>query len=157
MQQQWVAYTAATREFLELASTIPPEQLDVHSPGQWSPRQVVHHVADSEVQSYARLRRLLAEPAGSVIQGYDEAAWAECPALGYTELPVAHSLLVIESVRMATADIIQRLTEHDLDRAGTHSESGSYSVRQWLDIYTRHPSEHAVQLLRIIDARNRGH
>lgn len=35
-------------------------------------RQVIHHVADSATQSYARLRRLLAEPLGSIIQGDDE-------------------------------------------------------------------------------------
>ena len=42
---------------------------------------VIHHVADSETNSYVRLRRLMAEPAGTAIQGYDEAQWARVTAL----------------------------------------------------------------------------
>jgi hypothetical protein len=43
-------------------------------------------IADSEAQSYARIRRLLAEPLGSVLQGYGEAAWANNATFGYEEL-----------------------------------------------------------------------
>jgi hypothetical protein len=74
------AYSMATSQFLHDATVVNDDNLDRHVEGGWSARQVIHHIADSEAQSYARLRRLLAEPAGSVIQGYDEAAWAECHA-----------------------------------------------------------------------------
>jgi hypothetical protein len=40
----------------------------VHAENEWSARQCIHHMADSEAQSYARLRRLVAEPEGSIIQ-----------------------------------------------------------------------------------------
>jgi len=48
------------------------EELD-HRPsdGGWTPREVVHHLADSEMTSAIRLRRLLAEES-PVIQGYEE-------------------------------------------------------------------------------------
>ena len=82
------AYSMATSQFLHAATIVNDDNLDRHVEGGWSARQVIHHVADSEAQSYARLRRLLAEPAGSVIQGYDEAAWAECAQLGYRVLPI---------------------------------------------------------------------
>jgi len=65
------AYEAATREFLQIATSVPAEKLDVNDGENWSSRQVIHHCADSETQSYARLRRLVAEP-NPVIQGYDE-------------------------------------------------------------------------------------
>jgi len=140
-------YEAATNEFLAAVTSITPEQLDSHVEGGWTPRQVIHHVADSEAQSYARLRRLLAEPEGVVIQGYDEALWAQSPILGYTQLPVEHSLDVFRSVRTASLDVLRRLDESDLTRTGVHSESGPYSVQTWIDTYTRHPKEHAAQLL----------
>ena len=85
-------YESATNEFLVAVKSITPEQFDRRVEGGWTPRQVIHHVADSEAQSYARLRRLLAEPAGVEIQGYDEGLWARSPLLGYEELPVEHSL-----------------------------------------------------------------
>ena len=142
------AYAESTDLFDRLASAVPRELLDARGEGGWSARQVIHHVADSEAQSYARLRRLLAEPSGSVIQGYDEAAWATCPTLGYETLPVENSLTVFRAVRASSLDIIRRLTAGDLDRVGQHTESGAYSVRTWLDTYVGHPAEHASQLQR---------
>lgn len=138
-------YRAATAEFLEAAHAVAEGDLDRHHPEGWSPRQIIHHLADSETQSYLRIRRLLAEE-NSVIQGYDEEAWAECKTLGYTELPVAVSLRVYEAVRAASAGIIERLTEADLERTGNHTERGLISVAHWLDMYTRHPREHRQQL-----------
>ena len=54
------AYEAATKEFLLIASSVPENKLDVNDGENWSSRQVIHHCADSEAQSYARLRRLVA-------------------------------------------------------------------------------------------------
>ena len=142
-------YERATAEFLAAAADVTPASLDHHHPDGWSARQVIHHVADSEAQSYARLRRLLAEP-NPVIQGYDEAAWACSPALGYTDLPIENSLAVFVAVRASSLDIIRRLSPDDLERAGVHTESGPYSVRTWLATYSAHPAEHADQLRRAL-------
>jgi DinB superfamily len=139
-------YEAATDEFLRAATGVSEEQLDLHPEGGWSARQIIHHVADSEAQSYARLRRLLAEPAGTLIQGYDEAAWAANDTLGYETLPPQHSLAVFEAVRTATLDILGRLTPEDLSRSGQHSESGRYDVATWVETYLRHPLDHAAQI-----------
>ena len=148
-------YRAATEEFLAAAERADGADLDRREPGGWSARQVIHHVADSEAQSYARLRRLLAEP-GTLIQGYDEGAWAACPALGYEELPVGHALEVFRAVRAASADLLERLAPADLALEGRHSESGAYSVATWLETYTRHPREHARQLTEALAAPVRG-
>jgi hypothetical protein len=145
-------YEAATLEFLRAVDLVTDENLDRHVEGGWSARQVVHHVADSETQSYARLRRLLAEPLGCVIQGYDEAAWAQCEVLGYLELPIKQSAVVFIAVRGSSLDILRRLKPPDLERYGEHTESGRYTVAMWLDSYTRHPHEHAAQLIEAINA-----
>ena len=146
------AYSASTDRFLSNLSAINPENLDHHVEGGWSARQVIHHVADSETQSYARLRRLLAEPLGSLIQGYDESAWAECGALGYRDLPVDHSIAVFRAVREASLDVLGRISSDDLARYGEHSASGRYTLDHWLEIYTRHPLDHTDQLIEAINA-----
>ncbi len=143
-------YEASTKYFLDQYSSLSSSDLDRHQAEGWSPRQVIHHMADSEAQSYARLRRLVAEPAGSSIQGYDEAAWAENPALGYTELPVENSIAVFKAVRTASLDIVKRLKPSDLDLYGTHTESGKYTVGDWIRIYTKHPRVHADQMMEAI-------
>jgi hypothetical protein len=139
------SYAQATAEFLIVANELTESQLDAsHSEG-WSARQVIHHVADSEAQSYARLRRLIAEP-GTQIQGYDEASWGENETLGYKDLPIAHSLEVFKAVRASSLEIVKRLTAAQLDLSGTHSESGEYTIKTWLDTYISHPLEHAAQI-----------
>lgn len=143
-------YEASTNSFLEIVARIKNVQLDIHKPSEWSARQVIHHMADSEAQSYARLRRLLAEPDGSVIQGYDEAAWAECKVLGYEELPIENSLAVFKAVRAASLDVLRRISKSDLQKFGMHTESGKYSLEKWIKTYSSHPIDHGNQILQAI-------
>ena len=145
LQQLAAAYEAATQEFLAIAESVPESQLDIYAGEDWSSRQVIHHCADSEAQSYARLRRLVAEP-NPVIQGYDEALWAKNETLGYTKLPVVHSIAVFKAVRAASLDIIKRLTPDQLELKGTHTEAGEYSLKRWIETYTRHGNDHAEQI-----------
>jgi hypothetical protein len=145
-------YVAATVVFLDAVGAVTADNIDRHVADGWSARQIVHHVADSESQSYARLRRLLAEPEGSIIQGYDESAWAECATLGYRELPIEHSLNVFTAVRQASWDVLARTSDADFERMAHHSESGPYSLATWVEVYTRHPREHAAQLIEATNA-----
>ncbi|NDB18950.1 MAG: hypothetical protein EB027_06790 [Actinobacteria bacterium] len=115
----------------------------------WTPRMVVHHLADSETNSYVRLRRLLAEPVGTTIQGYDEGAWARTPALGYATEPIELSLAVLRSVRASSAELLSRVSDGDFERAGVHTESGTYTLMDWLRIYAEHAEQHAEQILAV--------
>ena len=138
-------YEKATQDFLSEVKKLSGSDLDRRKGDGWSPRQVIHHVADSEAQSYARLRRLIVEP-GTQIQGYDEGAWGEDPTLGYRDLPVDISINVFSAVRASSLEILKRLNPEQLNNAGVHSESGEYSIQTWLETYIKHPADHAVQI-----------
>jgi hypothetical protein len=138
-------YETSTQAFLELVHSLSEADLDLKDNEGWTPRQVIHHVADSEAQSYARLRRLIAEP-GTQIQGYDEGKWAENSTLGYSNTDVTASIAVFTAVRKSSLDLLMRLTEKQLDNKGIHTESGEYSVRNWIETYTNHPLDHADQI-----------
>jgi hypothetical protein len=112
------------------------------APDAWTAREIVHHLADSETQSYLRLRKLLAEQY-PVVQGYDEAGWAR--VLHY-ERPIEPSLVVLDAVRAASAQLLHVTT--DWDRAGWHTESGAYTLDDWLSIYAAHAPDHADQIRR---------
>jgi hypothetical protein len=148
IREATAAYESSTQFFLNLALGVTPELLDVHHENGWSARQIIHHVADSEAQSYARIRRLVAEPEGSVIQGYDEGVWAECEKLGYKDAPVENSIAVYAAVRAGSLDVLKRLEESDLLKFGEHSESGKFTIEKWLVNYTKHPLDHGDQLIR---------
>ncbi len=143
-------YESATDYFLKISSALAHNELDLKLSDGWSARQVIHHMADSEAQSYARLRRLLAEPEGSVIQGYDEAAWADCETLGYNELPIENSLAVFKSVRAASLDVLNRIEQSDFSKFGMHTESGKYTLETWIRTYSNHPVDHGNQILAAI-------
>ncbi len=146
LQQVAKDYEAATKSFLDAVASFPEADLDKAKKDGWNARQIIHHLADSESQSCARLRRLIAEP-GTTIQGYDENKWAGSDVLGYKELPIESSLALFKASRDASLTIIKRLTPDLLNNTGTHTESGEYTVKKWLDGYTRHPKDHAEQLL----------
>ena len=110
----------------------------------WTARQVAHHLADSEAMAYIRLRRLIAEDE-PVIAGYDEPEWAR--RLHY-DRPIASSVAVLAAVRAASLDLLERLTDAEWSRSGTHSDSGTYAVDDWLRIYANHSHEHADQIRR---------
>ena len=117
--------------------SVPPD-------GGWTARMVIHHLADSESNSYVRVRTLLAEDE-PIIQGYDEDQFAR--RLHY-DRPAETSLAVFRAVRASTAELLDRLGDEDWNRAGTHSESGAYSIEDWLDIYAAHAFDHADQIRR---------
>jgi hypothetical protein len=110
--------------------------------GEWTARQIVHHLADSESMAYTRLRRLIGDD-DPVIQGYDEPEWAR--RLHY-ERPVEASIAVVRAVRAASLELLEFLTAAEWARTGTHSESGPYSVERWLEIYAGHTHDHADQI-----------
>ena len=70
----------------------------------------------------------------------------ENETLGYKELPVAPSLEVFKAVRTSSLEVIKRLKPSQLENAGIHTESGEYTIKNWLETYTRHPAEHAAQI-----------
>ena len=115
----------------------PPAEAD-----SWTARKVAHHLADSEATAYVRLRRLIAED-DPLIVGYDEPEWAR--RLHY-DRPIAPSVAVLAAVRLASLQLLETLTDDEWACAGTHSESGAYTVDDWLRIYADHPRDHADQI-----------
>lgn len=137
-------YRTGAAEVVAALAGITDEELD-RQPAEadsWTARQVAHHLADSEAMAYIRLRRLIAEDE-PVIAGYDEPEWAR--RLHY-DRPIEPSVAVLAAVRAASLQLLETLTPAELNRTGTHSESGPYSVHQWLEIYANHAHEHAEQI-----------
>ncbi len=120
------------------------------APGKWSAHEVIVHCADSETNAHARIRYLLAEERPPVIQGYDQARWAQ--VLDYHSLPWEPALATVEAVRANTTALLKRMTDAQWARMGTHTESGSYGALDWLKTYAEHLEIHARQLERNIAA-----
>lgn len=127
---------------------ISAAELDNPDAEGWTARMVAHHLADSEMTSAMRLRKLFAET-NPVIWGYDEELYSR--TLFYDRRPIEASLLAFRAARESTAAILEHLPEDAWSRAGWHTESGLYTVERWLEIYAAHGHDHAEQIRR---ARN---
>jgi hypothetical protein len=142
------AYESSTQYFLNLARGVTPELLDVHHENGWSARQIIHHMADSEAQSYVRLRRLVAEPEGVQLITVDEESWSKEAKLAYDSAPVENSIAIYAAVRAGSLDVIKRLEDSDLKKSGDHPTSGKFTIEKWLINYTKHSLDHGDQLVR---------
>ena len=146
-------YRDGHRVVVDALAGITEAELDTaEAPGEWSPRQVAHHLADSETASAIRLRRLLAEDRPT-IAGYDQEAYAR--RLHY-DRPIAASLATLGAIRAATAELLDRLGEEEWAREGIHNESGRYALLDWLRIYAAHAHDHADQIRRARTVARRG-
>lgn len=146
-------YTQGYAAIATALKDITPAELDAReAPAEWSPREIVHHLADSEMTSAIRLRLLVAEDKPTIV-GYDQERFAR--HLHY-DRPIEPSLAAFRAARESTAAILERMSEDDWSRQGTHSESGAYSVMDWLALYAAHAHDHADQIRRARSAAGTG-
>ena len=137
-------YRDGHRVVMDALDGITPDELDRSDSDEWTPRQIAHHLADSEMMSAIRIRRLLAEDE-PVIHAYDEAAFARKLT---SDRPIEPSLEAMQWARETCAQLLERMTEDDWNKVGTHTESGPYSAEDWLTIYAAHAHDHAGQIKR---------
>jgi hypothetical protein len=121
-------------------------QLDTpYREGGWTLRQVVHHVADSHMTAFHRLRKALTEDWPEVA-GYDEAAFAELPDL---TAPVEWSLELIESVHARWVMVLQTMHEEQWHRGFRHSERGPTALDMATLEYAWHSRHHVAHITRL--------
>lgn len=142
-------YKDGYRVVTEALAGATEAELDAQpAPGKWSAREIVHHLADSEMTSAIRLRLLLATERPT-IAGYDENLFAR--RLHY-DRPIEASLEALKAARRTSTELLDAMSEADWAREGTHTDSGRYTMDTWLEIYAVHAHNHAAQIRRAREA-----
>jgi len=119
------------------------DQIDTpYRSGGWTIRQVVHHLPDSHVDSYMRLKLALTEDA-PLIRTFEEAQWAELPD---SKSPIDLSLNLLESLHRRWVYLWNALDEHQWSRELEHPESGAMRVDQLLSLYAWHSDHHIAHI-----------
>ena len=114
-----------------------------YRPDGWTVRQVVHHVADSHMNSYVRFRLALTEQS-PVIKPYDEAAWAQLDDA--KSAPLELSLALLEGVHARWVRLLRSLQEPDFARTFQHPEQGSVRLDYALGLYAWHCRHHLAHI-----------
>ena len=106
-------------------------------------RQVVHHLADSHLNSYVRFK-LAATEESPTIKGYDEAAWAGLEDA--QNASVETSLQLLESLHERWLQFLRSLDTEDLARTFQHSELGTVTIQQNIALYGWHGRHHVAHV-----------
>ncbi len=116
------------------------------TPGKWSIRQIVAHLADAELVGAHRLRQVLAEENPTLI-AFDQDAWAR--NLDYARRKPKQSLETFRRIRTENFELLKDLPPGAFERTGNHSENGSMTLLRLLEGYAGHAESHARQLQEI--------
>ncbi len=110
----------------------------------WTIRQIIHHVADSHMNSYIRFKWALTEDA-PLIKSYDETAWSELPDARTAD--IALSLHLLEGLHQRWSVLLRTMTDLDFERTFTHPETGELvHLSLALPYYAWHGRHHTAQI-----------
>jgi hypothetical protein len=117
---------------------------------EWNVAQNVHHLADSHMNAYIRMKLLLTEE-HPTIKPYDQDQWSEHPDANQPDLTV--SLSILRGLHQRWVMLMQGLSEEQWLRTGRHPESGEISVAGLLCSYAEHGEAHIDQIRRTLAAQ----
>jgi hypothetical protein len=116
------------------------DQLDTpYRDGGWTVRQVVHHLADSHINGYARLRHALTEDAPTV-KVYDEKLWAELPDAKVGNIDMSLNLFAGLHERLVC--LLRSLKPEQFARKLLHPQRGELSIDSFVALYAWHSRHH---------------
>lgn len=128
---------ALPRHMRDAVAGLNDAQLDTpYRPGGWTVRQLVHHVADSHMNAFMRLKLALTEETPT-IKPYDEKSWA---ALADARLPIGISLALLDNLHARWDAIYRELTPTQFDRTFFHPETQEQLT---LDLHAQHYAWHS--------------
>lgn len=145
MRQQWIEeirrFPADLRAVVE---PLQPAQLELrYRLGGWSVRQLAHHLPDSHVTAFLRIKMALTAESPAITP-YDEDAWARLPDVAAT--PIATSLNLLDAVHQRWSALLAGLEPVAFTRSYHHPEWGAVSVDQALAQYTWHGRHHLAHI-----------
>lgn len=127
----------------ETVNSLSDEELSkTYREGSWTVRQLVHHIADSQLNMYQRLKLALTDE-NPTVPAFDEEKWAVQPD---TELPIESSIKMLEGLNERIVSLGHRLTEEQLERTFTHQVNGKVTVAKKIAKLAWHEEHHLAHI-----------
>lgn len=134
----------APGKYRQAVTGLTDQQFDTpYREGGWTIRQVIHHVADSHLNSYIRFKWALTEEK-SLIKTYNQTAWANLPEA--KSAPVDLSLNLLEALHARWVVMLKNMTEEDFSTKFTHPELGEIDLHFMLGLYAWHCKHHLAHI-----------
>ena len=151
-RQRWLRQMAAMPEELAAAvSGLDDEQLGTpYREGGWTPRQVVHHLADAHMNGFVRFKLALTEDLPP-IKTYEEDLWAE--TVDGREAPVEVSLRLLAALHERWMILLESLSEPQFGRAFSHPQRGLMTIDKAIQLYAWHGLHHTAHITSLRERR----
>lgn len=114
--------------------------------GGWTVQQLVHHIADSHMNAFVRIRLALTED-WPTITAYDEKAWAMLP--DSTTAPVGWSVALLEGLHARWVMVLNSMKDEQWERGVKHPERGPMSLELATLLYGWHSKHHVAHITRL--------
>ncbi len=142
--EEWLreieTYTTRLRETVDGLSD---EELNkVYRDGSWNVRQLVHHIADSQLNMYQRLRLALTDD-NPTVPAFDQDKWAVLPD---TELPVESSIKMLEGINERIVALGKHLSEEQFARTFSLEGEDTISVATKIAKLSWHEEHHLAHI-----------
>jgi hypothetical protein len=135
--------TAAPAGVRKAVAGLTAPQLDTHyRDGGWTVRQVVHHLADSHMNSFVRFKLALTEEAPQV-KPYNQDAWV---TLADAQGDIGASLAILEGLHARWTDLLLSMHAPDFAKVFMHPENGPTTLDRALQIYSWHGKHHTAHI-----------
>ena|SRR5947209_4604777 len=143
-RRAWIAAIAACPTELRAAvDGLADAALDTpYRPGGWTVRRLVHHLPDSHLNAYCRVKLALTENEPT-IRPYDQDRWAELPD---SRSPVENSLVLLESLHRRWVLLLESLAGLEWGRTLKHPELGTMTVDNVAGLYAWHGRHHVAHI-----------
>jgi hypothetical protein len=144
-RRRWIEEIAAVPAAMRAAiEGLTGAQLDTpYREGGWTVRQVVHHLPDSHIHAWVRMKAALTDER-PLVRAYDEGAYAQLA--DYRLAPVEGSLALLESLHQRWVVLLGALTESDFQRVYVHPENGPVRLDQQIANYAWHGRHHVAHI-----------
>jgi len=142
--QEWLKETETyTIRLREAVDSLSDEELSrTYRDGSWTVRQLVHHIADSQLNMYQRLKLALTDE-NATVPDFNQEKWAIQPD---TKLPVESSIKMLEGINERIVSLGNSLTEAQLGRAFTHQKNGKITVATKVAKLAWHEEHHLAHI-----------
>ncbi|MEA0553096.1 putative metal-dependent hydrolase [Lysinibacillus irui] len=142
--EEWLKDIATyTTRLRETVGSLNEEELSkTYRDGSWTVRQLVHHIADSQLNMYQRLKLALTDE-NPTVPAFDEEKWAILPD---TKLPVETSIKMLEGINERILFLGSTLSEDQLDRSFIHQKNGKITVATKVAKLAWHEEHHLAHI-----------
>ncbi|GAB4545657.1 MAG: putative metal-dependent hydrolase [Anaerolineae bacterium] len=138
-------------ELERLVAPLSDEQLDARPTSEWSVRQNVHHLADSHMNAFIRVKLALLED-HPTLKPYNQDDWAD--SIDGKNPPISYSMAILRGLHARWVALFASLSDEQFQRTAYHPENGDMRVEDFLSHYAAHGEGHLIQIREALAAAN---